>query len=94
MDLPKIIAELRREREEINQAIDALEHLQRDYPRRRAGSQNGRPKPQRTNWAPAMDKAEVKTGPAGVVDILTVGPPEDNHDALKRVFECPAWSIF
>jgi hypothetical protein len=41
-----------------------------------------------------MDKAEVKTGPAGVVDILTVGPPEDNHDALKRVFECPAWSIF
>ena len=36
----------------------------------------------------------VETSPAGVVDILSVSPLEEDHDALRRIFECPARAIY
>ncbi|MGP8244299.1 MAG: response regulator [Bryobacteraceae bacterium] len=37
------------------------------------------------------NKLEVEMN---VVDILSVSPLEDDHDSLRRMFECPEWAIY
>jgi DNA-binding NtrC family response regulator len=37
------------------------------------------------------NKPELETS---VVDILSVSPFEEDHDSLRRMFECPAWAIY